>query len=135
MFLTFLLVTCEKTVAFSGFSGFLHQWNCPPRYNWNIVESTLNTTNLNHPLLTFIILYIPIYITLDTYFVYQFTEFYLKKWIYWPFELKIKTLCIASCVNIDHVNNVITKNMFVRHSRNRNRIYWTNSVMLNVYLF
>jgi len=26
-------------VVFSGYSGFLHQYNCPPRYNWNIVES------------------------------------------------------------------------------------------------
>ena len=24
---------------FSGFSGFLHQYNWPPRYNRNIVES------------------------------------------------------------------------------------------------
>jgi hypothetical protein len=41
-----VLVTtlCDKVcqwlaVIFSGYSGFLHQWNWPPRYNWNIVES------------------------------------------------------------------------------------------------
>ena len=28
-----------QSVVFSGYTGFLHQWNWPPRYNWNIVES------------------------------------------------------------------------------------------------
>ena len=32
-------VTCNKSVVFSGYSGFLHQWNWPPWYNLNIVES------------------------------------------------------------------------------------------------
>ena len=31
-------VTCDRSVVFSGYSGFLHQ-NCPQRYNWNIFES------------------------------------------------------------------------------------------------
>jgi hypothetical protein len=35
---------CDKVcqwlaVVFSWYSGFLHQWNWPPRYSWNIVES------------------------------------------------------------------------------------------------
>jgi hypothetical protein len=36
-----LSVTCDRTVVFSGSSGFLHQSNLPPRcpHNWNIVES------------------------------------------------------------------------------------------------
>jgi hypothetical protein len=34
-----LSVTCDRSVVFSGYSGFFHQWNWPPRYNWNIVES------------------------------------------------------------------------------------------------
>ena len=29
-------------VVFSGYSGFIHQWNWPPRYNWNIVASSIN---------------------------------------------------------------------------------------------
>ena len=33
-----LSITCVRSVIFSGFSGFLHQLNWPPRYNWNIVE-------------------------------------------------------------------------------------------------
>jgi hypothetical protein len=32
-------VTCDRSVVFSGYSGFLHQKNWLPRYNWNIVES------------------------------------------------------------------------------------------------
>ena len=34
-----LSVTCVRSVVFSGYSGFLHQYNWPPRYNWNIVDS------------------------------------------------------------------------------------------------
>ena len=29
----------QQVVVFSCYSGFLHQWNWPPRYSWNIVES------------------------------------------------------------------------------------------------
>ena len=32
-------VTCCRSVVFSGYSGFPHQYNWPPRYNWNIVKS------------------------------------------------------------------------------------------------
>ena len=32
-------VHCVYSVVFYGYSGFLHQQNWPPRYNWNIVES------------------------------------------------------------------------------------------------
>ena len=34
-----LSVTCDRSVVFSGSSGFLHQYNWPPWYNWNIGES------------------------------------------------------------------------------------------------
>jgi len=33
-----LSVTCDRSVSFSGYSGFLHQYNWPPQYSWNIVE-------------------------------------------------------------------------------------------------
>ena len=29
----------DKSVVFSGYTGFLHQYNWPPLYNWNIIES------------------------------------------------------------------------------------------------
>ena len=29
----------QQAGVFSGYSGFLHQQNWPPRYNWNILES------------------------------------------------------------------------------------------------
>jgi hypothetical protein len=32
-------VTCDRSVVFSRYSGFLHQENWSPWYNWNIVES------------------------------------------------------------------------------------------------
>jgi neutral trehalase len=32
-----LSVTCDTSVVFSSYYGFLHQYNFPPRYNWNIV--------------------------------------------------------------------------------------------------
>ena len=40
-------VTCDRSVVFSGYSGFLHKCNWPPRYNWNIAECG---HNLNHTL-------------------------------------------------------------------------------------
>ena len=36
-------VTCNRPVVFSGYSCFLHQENWLPWYNWNIVESGINT--------------------------------------------------------------------------------------------
>jgi hypothetical protein len=45
-----LSVTCDMSVVFSGSSRFLHQYNWPPRYNWNIVESGVkhHQTNKRH---------------------------------------------------------------------------------------
>jgi hypothetical protein len=34
-----------RSVVFSGYSDFLHQYNWPPRYNWNIVESGIKHHN------------------------------------------------------------------------------------------
>ena len=34
-------VTCDRSVVFSGYSGFLHQYTWPSRYKWNIVESCI----------------------------------------------------------------------------------------------
>jgi hypothetical protein len=45
--LCFLSVTCDMSVVFSGYSGFLLQANWPPRYNWNIVESGVKQNNHN----------------------------------------------------------------------------------------
>jgi hypothetical protein len=42
-----LSVTCDRSVVFSGSSGFLHQYNWPPRYNWNIVESGIKHKQTN----------------------------------------------------------------------------------------
>jgi hypothetical protein len=42
-----LSVTCDRSVVFSRYSGFLHQWNWPPRYNWNIVESSIKHHKTN----------------------------------------------------------------------------------------
>jgi hypothetical protein len=44
-----LSVTCDRSVVFSRYSGFLHQKYWPPRYNWNINESDIkhHKANLN----------------------------------------------------------------------------------------
>ena len=39
------LATCRW--FFYGHFGFLHQWNWPPRYNWNIIESGVKHHNPN----------------------------------------------------------------------------------------
>ena len=41
------LSTCNRSVVFSAYSGFLHQWNWSPRYSWNIVESGCKHHNHN----------------------------------------------------------------------------------------
>jgi hypothetical protein len=38
-------MTSVRSVVFSGYFGFLHQENWPPRYNWNIVESGIKHQN------------------------------------------------------------------------------------------
>jgi len=40
-------VICGRSVVFSGYSGFHHQWNWPQRYNWSIVESGGKHHNTN----------------------------------------------------------------------------------------
>ena len=40
-------VTCGGSVVFSEYFGFLHQYNWPPRYNWNIIESGVKLYNTN----------------------------------------------------------------------------------------
>ena len=40
-------VTCGKSVVFSWYSGFLHQWSWLRCYNWNIVESGVKHHNPN----------------------------------------------------------------------------------------
>ena len=40
-----LSVICDRSLVSSGYFGFLHQESWPPWYNWNIVESGVNTIN------------------------------------------------------------------------------------------
>ena len=44
--LNLIHTTLENIVVFSGYSGFFHQSNWPPRYNWNTVEVALKHPNL-----------------------------------------------------------------------------------------
>ena len=43
-----LSMTCGRSVVFSEYSGFLHQWNWPPRHNKYIVESGATHHNPNY---------------------------------------------------------------------------------------
>ena len=43
-----LSVTYDRLVVFSWYCGFLHQWNWPPRYSWNIIESGVKHHKPNH---------------------------------------------------------------------------------------
>ena len=42
-------MTCGRSVVFSGYPGFLLKWNWPPppRYSWNIFESSIKHHNPN----------------------------------------------------------------------------------------
>ena len=41
----------HRSVALSGYSGFLRQKNWPPRYNWNIVENGVKPNSLEYKIL------------------------------------------------------------------------------------
>ena len=41
-----LSVICDRSVVFIEYSGFLHQYNWPPRYSWNFVESGVKHHNV-----------------------------------------------------------------------------------------
>ena len=43
-----LSVTGDRTMDFSKCSDFLLQYNWPPRYNWNIVDSGIKHHNPNY---------------------------------------------------------------------------------------
>jgi hypothetical protein len=43
-----LSVTCGRSVVISGYSGFLHQYNWPPQYKWNIAEGGVKHQSPNH---------------------------------------------------------------------------------------
>ena len=45
-----LSMTCHRSVVFSGYFGFLHQWNWPPRCYWNIAEIGVKLHNPNIPI-------------------------------------------------------------------------------------
>jgi len=42
-----LSVTCDRSVVFSGSTGFLYHLNWPPRYYWNVVESGVKHHRIN----------------------------------------------------------------------------------------
>jgi hypothetical protein len=42
-----LSVTCDRSMVFSGSSGFLHQYNWSPWNNWNIIESGIKHHQTN----------------------------------------------------------------------------------------
>ena len=44
--ITFVSDMGQCYMFFSDLSGFHHQWNVPPRYSWNIVESGIKCHNL-----------------------------------------------------------------------------------------
>ena len=45
-----LSVTCGRSEVFSRYSGFLHQWNKPPQYNWTINQTNKTYSRWSRPL-------------------------------------------------------------------------------------
>ena len=41
-----LLVTCGRSVVVSGYFGFIHMQNWPPRYNWILLKVALSNITL-----------------------------------------------------------------------------------------
>ena len=51
-------MTCDRSVVFSRSSGFLHQYNWPPRYSWNIVENDVKHHQTSKQTHTHIYIYV-----------------------------------------------------------------------------
>jgi hypothetical protein len=78
-----LSVTCGRSPIFFGYSGFLHQLNRPPWYNWNIVESGVNTITLAL-IITPKYLHLPVFLInthIETFFkfLFRFRTMTIKK--------------------------------------------------------
>ena len=54
---TFLVSNFGRSVVFSGYSSFPRQYNWPPPYNWNIVESGVKHHNPNPELCHIFVLF------------------------------------------------------------------------------
>jgi hypothetical protein len=79
--------SCDRSVVFPGYSGFLHLLNWPPRYNWNIVESGVKHHQTNKPWkklnsnFTYPLQHEPlIWLTSKTMKIYH-RRFILREWI------------------------------------------------------
>ena len=49
-YILLLSVTCDRSAVFTQYSGFLHQYNWLPRYNWNNFESGVKHHKNNQPI-------------------------------------------------------------------------------------
>ena len=73
-----LSVTCDRSVVFSGSSGFIHQQNWPTWYSWNIIESGIKHHERNNQSLI-VTYFLIVQMGFETE-MRQVPEKYLKKW-------------------------------------------------------
>ena len=76
-------VTFGRSEVFSGYSGFLHQWNWLPRHNWNIVESGIKHHNPNTNIQYTLLLTDQIFLMPNEYFFFNFNYIMVLTWYIW----------------------------------------------------
>ena len=72
-------VTCDRSVFFSWFSGFLHQYNWPSQYNWNIVKSSIKHHQTNKQTLLWFVRWNPNHSTMYS-IQYKILNSKILKW-------------------------------------------------------
>jgi hypothetical protein len=67
----------RRSVVFSGYTGFLHQKNWPPWYNWNIAESGVKG---NRSQKKYFLIYFSWCINMDVYMYISVLLCWMKEW-------------------------------------------------------
>ena len=128
-------MTCSRLMVFSGYSGFLHQQNWPPRYSWNVVLSCVkhhNSNPLPHLsrvavyiiyLRSFKLLYICSTFTLILFrntidYRYSFIKMFSIGWF--EFYMIDASYKLGSCVLLPSLYVCCNRSHFVHHGRHGN---------------
>ena len=96
-----LPLTCCRSMVFSEHCGFLHQYNWPSRFNWNIVSSGITHHNSNPWFLPSVILFWPMSCLLFSDIKLMISLLVSSNCFYENFAIKLRIL--LSCSGIINI--------------------------------
>ena len=96
-----LPLTCCRSMVFSEHCGFLHQYNWPSRFNWNIVSSGITHHNSNPWFLPSVILFRPMSCLFFSDIKLMISLLVSSNCLYENFAIKLRILlCCSGIINI-----------------------------------